>query len=210
MQFLLHVICSCIPHAYVLYFQYTCYIWNVLGLFWLSLSLPLSFLFMLVVFMAPKHKSTPSQNLLHSRASSSSNPTPSHIWFCDKDAWKDFSENFSRRAVHSKRWVILADFADTNLPDVIHSRGLESLCDVLVIYPSVLIQEFDSNIHGLDSSIPLFHTRIRGTRIIVTPQLVADELHVPRVEHPDYPGCEHLRTVSKDEMIFAFCERPSD
>ena len=35
-------------------------------------------------------------------------------------------------------------------------------------------------------------------------------LHVPRVEHLDYPGCERLRTVSKDEMIFAFCERPAD
>ena len=41
MHFLLHVTCSWIPHAYVLYFQYTCYILNVLGLFWLSLSLPL-------------------------------------------------------------------------------------------------------------------------------------------------------------------------
>ena len=35
-------------------------------------------------------------------------------------------------------------------------------------------------------------------------------LRVPWVEHPDYPGCEHLRTMSKDEMIFAFCKRPSD
>ena len=41
MNFLLHVTFSCIPHAYVLYFQYTCYIWNVLRLFWLFLSLPL-------------------------------------------------------------------------------------------------------------------------------------------------------------------------
>ena len=60
--------------------------------------------------------------------------------------------------------------------------------------------------HGIDSSIPLFHTRVRGTRIVVTPQLVTDVLRVPRVEHPDYPGCESLRTMSKDEMIFAFCE----
>ena len=37
-----------------------------------------------------------------------------------------------------------------------------------------------------------------------------DVLHVPRVEQPDYPGCKRLRTVSKDEMISAFCERPSD
>ena len=47
-------------------------------------------------------------------------------------------------------------------------------------------------------------------RIVVTPQLVADVLHVPRVEHPDYPGCESLQTVSKNEMIFAFCKRPVD
>ena len=31
---------------------------------------------------------------------------------------------------------------------------------------------------------------------------------VPKVEHPNYPGCERLRTVSKDEMISAFCKRP--
>ena len=64
--------------------------------------------------------------------------------------------------------------------------------------------------HGFDFSVSLFSTRIRGMRIVVTPQVVADVLHVPRVEHPDYPGCEHLRTVSKDEMISAFCECPVD
>ena len=35
-------------------------------------------------------------------------------------------------------------------------------------------------------------------------------LHVPRVEHPNYPNCERLRTVSKDKLIFTFYERPSD
>ena len=64
--------------------------------------------------------------------------------------------------------------------------------------------------HGFDFSVPFFSTRVRGTRIVVTPQLVADVLHVQRVEHFDYPGCERLRTVSKDEMISAFCERPTD
>ena len=34
-------------------------------------------------------------------------------------------------------------------------------------------------------------------------------LWVPRIEFPDYPGCERLRTVSKDELMSAFCERPS-
>ena len=33
---------------------------------------------------------------------------------------------------------------------------------------------------------------------------------VPKVEFPDYPGCERLWTVSKDELKFAFCERPSE
>ena len=64
--------------------------------------------------------------------------------------------------------------------------------------------------HGFDFLVPYFITRVRGTGIAVTPQIVADVLRVPRVEFPDYPGCECLRTVSKDELKSAFCERPSD
>ena len=167
------------PHAYVLLCQYTCYISTVWS-FSDCLSLPSLFLFMLLMSMAPKRKSTPSQNPLRSRASSSSDPTPSHIWFRDEDAQKDFSENFSRQGVHSERQVILSDFSNTNLPTVIHSRDLESQCDVPVT-PFVLIQEFYSNMHRIDSSAPLFHTRIRGTHIVVTSQLVTDVLHFPRV-----------------------------
>ena len=63
--------------------------------------------------------------------------------------------------------------------------------------------------HGIDRSVPLFFTHVRGTRIPVTPQLVADVLRVPRIEFPNYPSCEHLRIVSRDELMFAFCERPS-
>ena len=146
-----------------------------------------------------------------SRAStSSSDPTPSSIRFHDEDARKDFSENFSRRGVHLERRVSFADFADTDLPHVNHSRGWELLCDVPITCPSVLIQEFYSNKHGIDSSVPLFSTRIRGTPNVVTPPRVADVLHVPKVEHLNYLGCDRLRTMSKDEMISSFCERPSD
>ena len=109
-----------------------------------------------------------------------------------------------------KRQVILVDFVDTDLPTVIHSRGWESLCDVPVTFPSMLIQKFYFNMHGIDSSVPLFHTCVRGTHIVVTSQLVANVLHVSRVEHLNYPGCDHLRTMSKDEMISTFCECPSD
>ena len=64
--------------------------------------------------------------------------------------------------------------------------------------------------HRLDSSIPLFHTRVQGTRIVVISELVSNVFRVPRVEHPDYLGCEHLRTMSKDEMISAFWKCPFD
>ena len=104
----------------------------------------------------------------------------------------------------------MADFLDTDLPDVIHSQGWESLCDILATCPSVLIQMFYSNMHRLNSSVPLFHTRVQGTRIVVISELVSNVFRVPRVEHPDYLGCEHLRTVSKDEMISAFCKCPSN
>ena len=108
--------------------------------FFLSLSLSLSFfLFTLVVSMAPKRKSTPARNPLRSGASSSSDSAPLSLRFRDDDAHKAFSENFSRRGVHLERQVILADFADTDLPTVIHSREWESLCDVLVTCPLVLI-----------------------------------------------------------------------
>ena len=160
--------------------------------------------------MALKRKSTLARNLLRSGASSSSDFAPLSLQFHDDDAHKAFSENFSGRGVHSERQVILADFADTNLPTVIHSRERKSLCDVSVTRPLMLIQEFYSNMHWIDRSVPLFFTRVQGTHIPVTQQLVADVLRVPRVEFPDYPSCERLRTMSKDELMAAFYECPSD
>ena len=63
--------------------------------------------------------------------------------------------------------------------------------------------------HGIDTSVPHFFFHIRGTRIVVTLKIVFKVLHVPRVAHPDYPGCERLRTVSKDELSSRFYETPS-
>ena len=89
--------------------------------------------------MALKRKSTPTRNPLRSGASTSSNPTPFSIRFRDEKAKSDFFENFSRRGVHSECQVILSDFFDIDLPTVIHNRGWESLCDVPVTCPSMLI-----------------------------------------------------------------------
>ena len=183
-------------------------VWIVLELFWLSLSFPSLFLVTLVVSMAFKRKSIPVWNPLHSGASTYSDHAPFSLCFHNDDAHKAFTENFSRQGIHSERRVILGHFANTDLPTVIHSWEWESFCDEPVTCPLVLIQELYSNMHKIDRSVPHFVTRVRGISIPVTSQLVANVLWVPRIEFPDYPSCEHLRTVSKDELMSAFCEHP--
>ena len=63
---------------------------------------------------------------------------------------------------------------------------------------------------GFDYSVPLFITRVRGMRIVVTPNIVSKMLRVPMVKHPNYPGYERLKTVSKDKLMLAFCGHPSN
>ena len=175
----------------------------VLFCFSLSLSLSLSH----SLCMAPMCKTTPSWNLLHFKASSSNHTL--HVWFCDEKARQDFSENFSKCRIHSKRCMILLDFFETTLPTIIHSWGLESLCEIPVSCPTMIIHEFYSNMHRINSSIPQFVTQVRGTCIVVTQELISNVLHIPRVSHPDYLGCPRLRTVSKDELLSFFYETPS-
>ena len=131
-------------------------------------SLPL-LLVTLVVSMARKRKSTPARNPLHSGASSSSDHAPLSLRFRNDDAHKVFTENFSRRGIHSEHRVILGHFANTDLPTIIHSRERESLCDEPITCPLMLIQEFYSNMHGIDCFVPHFVTHVRGISIPVTP-----------------------------------------
>ena len=63
--------------------------------------------------------------------------------------------------------------------------------------------------HGINTSVPHFFSRIQGTHIVVTPEFVSKVLHVPRVAHPDYPSYEHLRTMSKDKLSSHFYKTPS-
>ena len=44
--------------------------------------------------------------------------------------------------------------------------------------------------HGFDFSVPQFSIHVRGMCIVVTPNVVSDVLHVLRIAHPDYLGCE--------------------
>ena len=48
--------------------------------------------------------------------------------------------------------------------------------------------------------------QIQGTHIVVTPDLIFEVLHVPRVAHPGYPDCDRHRTVSEDELMSLFYE----
>ena len=73
----------------------------------------------------------------------------------------------------------------------------------------MIIQEFYSNMHGFDYFVPYFITSVRGTRIVVTLDLISEVLHVPRVEFADYLSGSCLRIVSKDELMSLFCETPS-
>ena len=59
----------------------------------------------------------------------------------------------------------------------------------------MIIHKFYSNMHRFDTSVPHFVTRVRGTRIVVTPDLISEVLHILRVAHLDYPGCDCLNCV---------------
>ena len=65
----------------------------------------------------------------------------------------------------------------------------------------MIIQEFYSNMHRFDYSIPQYSTWVQ--------EIVSKVLHVPRVAHLDYLGCQCLKTMSKDELSSLFCETPS-
>ena len=198
----LHITCSCIFHAYVSFLSYS-------GCVCFALSLCLSWI---DCAMAPKErKSTPARNPLQgSKSFSSFDPlVPLHVQFWDDNARKDFLKNFSKCGVHPERQIILSDFTNTPLLAVIQTRGWESLLESLMRCPVVFIEDFYSIIHSIDTFVPQFTTTFKGTRIIVTTDLISEVLHVPRVVHLDYPGYKRLRTVSKDELTSLFCETPS-
>ena len=147
MSLLLHITCSCIFHAYIPSFPYIL-ILNFLVLLCLSLSLFLSFV---SCSMAPKRKPTPFWNPLRSGASSSSSPsdpTPSHVRFHDDKVRKDFSENFSRRGIHSERQVVLADFSNNDLPTVIYSGVGSHYVASWSLVPPYLILSLTFKVHS--------------------------------------------------------------
>ena len=185
-------------HTYPFFSFYLFYWWCVSFLslslsLSLSLCASLSFSFSDRLRMAPKPKSTPTWNPLGSRSSSSDPPVPPlHVWFHDGKAQQDFLENFQKHGVHPECHVVLSHFSDTPLPAIIQTQGWESLYEIPLRCPIMFIQEFYSNIHGIDTSVPRFATTFWGTCIVVTPNLISKVLHVPWVLHLDYHGYQCL------------------
>ena len=56
----------------------------------------------------------------------------------------------------------------------------------------------------------LVHSCLSRSFTPICMDIVSNVLRVPRVEHPNYPNYDRLRTVSKDKLISSFCERPFD
>ena len=151
-------------HAMHMYLQVSIFVILYLVGAFLNVSLsPSLFVSYVSCDMTPKCKFIPSRNPFHSETSSSSSPsdpTPSHVRFHDEKAKSDFFKNFSRRGILLECQVVLSDFSNTNLPTVIYSKGWESLCGASITCPSMIIQEFYSNMHGFDYYMPQFVTHV--------------------------------------------------
>ena len=68
-------------------------------------------------------------------------------------------------------------------------------------------QEFYTNMHAIDTFVPQVTMVFHGTRIVITPELIFEVLHVPWVDHPDYPNHRCLSFISRDELASLFCEK---
>ena len=60
--------------------------------------------------------------------------------------------------------------------------------------------------HAINTSVFRFTTVFQGTRIVVTPNLIFEVLHVPRADCPNYPSHCHLSSISR-ELASLFCEK---
>ena len=119
-------------HAYFMH-SYHLFIYFFTLLWLCSVSVSVSVSLSRGLRMAPKRKSNLTRNPFRFGSSSSSNllVPPLHVQFHDEKA--------SKRGVHPECHVILYDFGNTPLPDVIHTQGWESLCEIPLRYLIVFI-----------------------------------------------------------------------
>ena len=129
-----------------------------------SLSLSFSLSFSLSLFLIEPPYSTPTEEVhFGSEPSSrfqvilfwySRTFSPFHIQFRDEKANTNFFENFQAHGIHPECQVILSDFANIPLPEVIRTRDWKSLLEKPMRCPVMFIQEFYSNIHDINTDVP--------------------------------------------------------
>ena len=71
----------------------------------------------------------------------------------------------------------------------------------------MFILEFYSNMHAIDTFVPQFTTVFKGTRIVVTLDLLSGIQCVPKVDHLNYPSHSCLCNIPCDELASLFCEK---
>ena len=71
----------------------------------------------------------------------------------------------------------------------------------------MFIQEFYSNMHGIDTYVSQFTTVFHDTHIVVTLNFISEVLHVTRVDRPDYPSYRHLSSISRDKLASLFSKK---
>ena len=64
--------------------------------------------------------------------------------------------------------------------------------------PGVFIQEFYSNMHAINTSVPHFTTVFKGTRIVAL-DFISEVQHVPKVAYLNYPSHPRLCNIPRDE-----------
>ena len=124
--------------------------------------------------------------------SSSFEPTfQSELFPSEKN--KELYESLNiKRNIWAERSVLL-DELDPSIRANFEHKGWLPLLDIGHPRPVALIREFYSNlsIHIYDSNT-LVKSWIRGVEFTITPDVVADALGVPLVQHPVYPYDESL------------------
>ena len=104
---------------------------------------------------------------------------------------------------------LLSKLSNIAVPETFQSCGLEFLCEQLTTCPLVYVQDFYSNIYIVNTFVPMFTTSVQGTCIFVTPKLISELVHVPRVAKSKHPNAPVFASLSLDALATIFCGQPS-
>ena len=92
---------------------------------------------------------------------------------------------------------LLSKLSNIAVPETFQSCGLEFLCEQLTTCPLVYVQDFYSNIYIVNTFVPMFTTSVQGTCIFVTPKLISELVHVPRVAKSKHPNAPVFAPLSR-------------